>query len=137
VPARHSVAFSNPSIAFYFLTEMAHILVIAESDAAASAIDKALTERGHLVTTATDFHHLEATRTGLLFDLVILGLNIRSKVKEAILLQVKEYCPTVPVLDMSLPEAFAADADFSLMSDSVDALSDAATFILRRHRKTG
>lgn len=115
---------------------MAHILVIAESNLAASTIDRALTERGHLVTTATDFHDLQVTGAGLLFDLVILGLNIRSKVKEAILLQVREYFPSVPVLDMSQPEASARDADFSLMSESVEAVSDAATFMLRRHRKT-
>jgi DNA-binding NtrC family response regulator len=121
--------------ALYLLPGMASILVIAETDLAANAIEQTLTQRGHLITTATDFTHIEASGTGLIFDLVVLGPDIRSKVKEAILLQVREYCPTVPVLDVCSPGACAAAADFSLRSDSLEALAAAATSMLQSHRK--
>lgn len=114
---------------------MANILVIAETDLTANAIEQMLAQRGHLITTATDFNHIEASGTGLIFDLVVLGPNIRSKVKEAILLQVREYCPTVPVLDVCSPGACAAEADFSLRSDSLEALAAATTSMLQSHRK--
>jgi DNA-binding NtrC family response regulator len=115
---------------------MGHIMVIAETEFTANAIEQALTQRGHLVTTATDFTHIEPSCAGLVFDLVVLGLNIRSKVKQAILLQVREYCANVPVLDMCLPGACATGADFSLMSDSFEALAGAvATMLQEQARK--
>ena len=118
---------------------MAHIMVIAETDFTASAIEQALTQRGHLVTTATDFTHIEPSCAGLVFDLVVLGLNIRSKVKQAILLQVREYCANVPILDMCQPGACATGADYSLTSESFEALSAAVASMLQKEqaRKTG
>lgn len=114
---------------------MAHLMVIAESEFTANAIDEALTQRGHLVTTATDFTHIEPSCTGLAFDVAILSLNIPSKVKQAILMQLREYCPTVPVLDMCLPGACATGSDYSVMSDSFEELSAAVTAILHKRAK--
>jgi hypothetical protein len=118
---------------------MSHIFVLAETEFTASAIDQALTQRGYLVTTATDFTHIEPSCAGLIFDLAVLSLNIRSKVKQAILLQLREYCPNVPVLDMCLPGACVSGADYSLESDSFEALSGAVARTLSKElaRKTG
>ena len=114
-------------------------MVIAESEFTANAIDQALTQRGYLITTATDFTHIEPSCSGLVFDVAILSLNIPSKVKQAILLQLREYCPDVPVLDMCLPGACATDADYRLMSDSFEELSAAVTAMLHKkvNRKAG
>jgi DNA-binding NtrC family response regulator len=116
---------------------MSHIMVIAESEFTANAIEQALTQRGYLVTTATDFTHIEPSCAGLVFDLVVLGLNIRSKVKQAILLQIREYCDGTPVLDMCLPGACVTGADFSLTSDSFESLSSAVAAMLlqKQNRK--
>jgi DNA-binding NtrC family response regulator len=114
---------------------MGHIMVIAESEFTANAIDQALTQRGYLVTTATDFTHIEPSCAGLVFDLVVLGFNIRSKVKQAILIQLREYCPGVPVLDMCLPGACVTGADFSLASDSFEALGSAVTAMLQKQNR--
>ena len=111
---------------------MAHIMVIAETDFTASAIDQALTQRGYLVTTATDFTHIAPSCAGLIFDLVVLSINIRSKVKQAILMQVREYCPNVPILDMCQPGSCAEGADYSLTSESFEALSAAVASMLQK-----
>jgi DNA-binding NtrC family response regulator len=118
---------------------MSHILVIAETEFTANAIDQALTQRGHLVTTATNFTHIEPSCRGLLFDLAVIGLNIQSKTKQAILLQLREYCANVPVLDMCLPGACANNADYRLMSESFEALSGAVAAMLQKSqsRKAG
>jgi hypothetical protein len=117
---------------------MAHIMVIAETEFTANAIEQSLTQRSHLVTTATDFTHIAPSCAGLVFDLVVLGFNIRSKVKQAILLQLRDYCPGVPVLDMCLPGACVTGADFSLMSDSFESLASAVTALLQKqNRRTG
>jgi DNA-binding response OmpR family regulator len=130
---------SNPRDHFHFLVAMAHLMVIAETEFTANAIDQALTQRGHLVTTATDFTHIEPSCTGLVFDLAVLSLNISSKVKQAILLQLREYCPNVPVLDMCLPGACVTGADYSVMSDSFEELATAVTAMLHKkeNRKAG
>ena len=114
---------------------MAHILVIAETDFTADAIGRALTQRGHLITTATDFTHIEPSCAGLIFDLAVLGLNIPAKVKQAILLQLREYCHGVQVLDMCLPNTCVAGADFSLVSDSFEALSGAVNAMLQKQNQ--
>jgi CheY-like chemotaxis protein len=125
----------NLAVSWALLVVMAHIMVIAESEFTANAIEQALTQRGHLVTTATDFNHIESSCAGLVFDLVVLGLNIPSKVKQAILLQVREYCDGTPVLDMCLPGACVTGADLSLASDSFEALASAVTAMLQKQKR--
>lgn len=102
---------------------MAYTLIIAQSQFAAEAMQKALQQRGHFVVAATDFDQVRKSCDNLRFDLVVIGDAIGRRIKKALAIQLKEYCPQVPVLEICKSEPCIDEADYILKSDSYEALS--------------
>ncbi|HSM87633.1 MAG TPA: hypothetical protein VLT16_15865 [Candidatus Limnocylindrales bacterium] len=114
---------------------MAYALIIACGEFAADAIKQALEQRGHFVISATDFTQVREYCNDLRFDLVIIGEAIPAKVKKALALQLREYCPGSLVLDVCSLHASIAEADYVLKSDSNEALSQSIHNILLERGK--
>jgi DNA-binding NtrC family response regulator len=114
---------------------MAYTLVIAQSQFAAQAMQKALQQRGHVVVAATDFGQVRKSCDNLRFDLVVMGDAISPRIKRALAIELKEYCAEAPVLDICKSEPCIAEADYILKSDSYEGLSQRIHEILL-HRTT-
>lgn len=111
---------------------MAYTLVIAQSQFAAEAMQKALQQRGHFVVGATDFNQVRKSCDNLRFDLVVLGDAISSRIKRALAIELREYCPQAPLLEICKSDQCIDEADYVLKSDGFEALSQRIHEILLR-----
>lgn len=118
---------------------MAYTLVIAQSQFAAEAMQKALQQRGHFVVAATDFDQVRKSCSNLSFDLVVIGDAISPRIKKALAIELREYCGKAPLLEICKSEPCIREADYVLNSDGYEALSQRIHQILMRgaRRKVG
>ncbi len=117
------------------LTLVASTLIIAYSAFAADAMKEALARRGHAVIAATDFSQVRQSCADLRFDLVVIGDAIPPRIKKALALDLKRYCPDSPVLEICTSQPCIAEADYFLQKDSFDALSQKISEILHAGAK--
>lgn len=120
---------------------MAYTLIIAQSQFAAEAMQKALQQRGHFVVAATDFAQVRKSCDNLRFDLVVIGDAISPRIKKALAIELKEYCGQAPLLEICKSEPCIEEADYVLESDGYEALSQRIHRILlggaRSRRRAG
>lgn len=109
---------------------MAYTLIIAQSQFAAEAMQKALQQRGHFVVAATDFDQVRKSCSNLNFDLVVIGDAISPRIKKALALELREYCGQSPLLEICKSEPCIREADYVLTSDGYEALSQRIHHIL-------
>lgn len=118
-----------------------YILVVAASRFAGDAMKSALAKRGHTVIAATDFRQVEQSCKDMRFDLVVIGEAVPSRIKKALILELRKYCIGAPILEVCASQPCMAEADYLLQSDSYDTLAQRIHEILqskpRRKRAQG
>lgn len=117
------------------LISVASTLIIAYSSFAAEAMKEALQKRGHAVIAATDFGKVRKSCNDLRFDLVVIGDAIPPRIKQALSIDLKRYCPDSPVLEICASQPCIADADYFLQQDTFEALSQKISEILHAEAK--
>jgi DNA-binding NtrC family response regulator len=118
---------------------MAYTLVIAQSQFAAEAMQKALQQRGHFVVAATDFAQVRKSCSNLRFNLIVIGEAIPRRIKKALAVELKESCPEAALLEICKSEPCINEADYVLKGDAYEGLSQRIHEILlhRARRKAG
>jgi hypothetical protein len=118
---------------------MAYTLVVAQSQFAAEAMQRALQQRGHFVVAATDFDKVRKSCDNLRFDLVVIGEAISPRIKRALAAELKDYCPQASLLEICKSEPCIEEADYVLKSDGYEGLSQHIhdILMLRARRRAG
>jgi len=109
-----------------------YILVVAASRFAGNAMKNALAKRGHVVIAANDFRQVEQACRDMRFDLVVIGEAVPSRIKRALILELRKNCIGAPILEVCASQPCMPEVDYVLQSDSYEKLAQGIHEILQR-----